>query len=72
MRMYILILSRRGRNVAEKARDELTLLQLEMAYDLYVSYEDRKWTSIASRIFDKRGKRVDPGLLREKLGGLGL
>ena len=41
-----------------------------MAYDMYVHDEGRKWTKIASRIFDKTGKRVDPKVLKERLGHL--
>lgn len=37
-----------------------------MAYDLYVQYEGRKWNLIASKLFDKTGKRIDPDVLKGK------
>jgi hypothetical protein len=30
-------------------------------------YEERKWPFIASRLFDRTGKRVDPEVLKGKL-----
>jgi len=36
-------------------------------YALVEHYEERKWAFIASKLFDKIGKRVDPEVLKGKL-----
>lgn len=32
-------------------------------------YEEEKWIKVASRFFDRTGKRVAPGYIAEKLAG---
>ena len=34
-------------------------------------YDDKKYKTLANRIFDKTGRRVDPKILKTKLGGTG-
>ncbi|KAL8793254.1 MAG: hypothetical protein Q9195_004191 [Heterodermia aff. obscurata] len=46
--------------------DELSIDELRYAYDQYAKYEDQKWTQMASKIFDKTGKRIDPEVLKSK------
>lgn len=38
-------------------------------FHLAQRYEEEKWVKVASRFFDKTGKRLDPAWIAEKLGG---
>ena len=45
------------------------LFQVEYLLKLDKQYEDKKYSALASKIFDRTGKRIDPQLLKSKLGG---
>lgn len=38
-----------------------------MLYVMNAHFEDRKWTAMAAKFFDKTGKRVKPDALKEQL-----
>lgn len=38
-------------------------------YRLAERYEEEKWIKVASRFFDRTGKRVDPEYIAEKFAG---
>ena len=44
--------------------------QLQNLFKMYQHIEQNKWLQMASRLFDKTGKRVSPDLLREKFENL--
>ncbi|KAL9104012.1 MAG: hypothetical protein Q9163_000990 [Psora crenata] len=61
---------------AEQVRSSVSLLaspvliamfQLARLYKLHAKAERLKWVDIASRFFDKTGKRISPEVLKEKL-----
>ena len=43
---------------------------MELILELSEHFEAKKWTYMASKFFDKTGKRVDPKLLKQKLSGI--
>ncbi|KAG6989912.1 hypothetical protein G7Y79_00061g092990 [Physcia stellaris] len=51
--------------------DGLNIEDLQLAYDLFVRYEGRKWALIASKLFDQTGKRIDPEVLKAKFTDVG-
>ena len=42
--------------------------QMVNLYRLHEHFEERKWVNVASKVFDKSGRRIDPLQLRDKLG----
>ena len=49
------------------SRRTLIWIQLMFLYDLNMRLDKKKWLTLASRLFDKTGKSIEPGLLAEKL-----
>ena len=41
--------------------------QMGNLYIWNARYEEKKWIELASRFFDKTGKRINPDVLKEKL-----
>lgn len=42
-----------------------------LVHKLAERYDDRKWLEVASKFFDKTGKRVHADEMREALSGVG-
>ncbi|MCJ1407071.1 hypothetical protein MMC19_001141 [Ptychographa xylographoides] len=55
-----------------EAGTELSLDEIVYLYRSYEFYEKLKWTQIASKFFDKTGKRISEEELKDKLGSIKL
>ncbi|KAL9577888.1 MAG: hypothetical protein Q9212_006080 [Teloschistes hypoglaucus] len=47
--------------------DPLDMNDLSYLYNTKCTFEERKWTILASKLFDKTGKRIEPEYIKEKL-----
>ena len=48
----------------------MDVLQLQTLFQLTKKNDNAKWLEVASRFFDKTGKRMDPALLKAMLKNL--